>query len=1578
MAENINQAQIGLNTESVITQIQPGQLTYALNAMVEGFDGSSVTYQTEQSNTQCVVFPDGYKVIGVKNVTSVDTVYYWLTNPVTRSCMIGFSTLNSCVFNILIDDTVGGSDPLGFDIGSPIFKIEVKTTNCSTQLYWTDKLNPRRYIDLNNLPWKDTLILGVVTPLPGQIDSNKLLVQPNFSVPKLNCTAINTGGNLIEGTYQFAIQYADILGNGYTSYYSVTNEVRIFLDNKISPNFNEVTSKAITVAIDNLDTTGLYDYFNLAVIKTINAIASVELVGTFPILQNPTNTVTYAGTEYSNANVKLTINDIFEQKDYYDLAGDLTQVDNVLVWADLVKEDDRSYQKVWNQIQLMWEAHRVPDSIAEGYANGITCANKQGYMRDEVYAFEGCFILANGKQTTRGHIPGRVAFPSDLVTISNSEAVIGASKDACNPTISAVPTWKVYNTATIEGTSPEYVSGDSCYNGPYQYGRMSYWESSELYPDNVSIWGALANTPIRHHKFPDSTIIHIHDNNPNGLGTDAYTKHQHAIYPLGIKIDIVALRNAIDSSHDLTQAQKDQIVGFKIMRGDRINNKSVIAKGMFYNVGKYTKPITGGGTYYYPNYPYNDLRADPFISSVPVEDGSGSNAELRLNDFQSSRFTFHSPDTHFYRPTGISGGFVKMETVEYGSCKSHFVPVLNNAGQKLRTIKDLEIALAGGVASIIGLQGDYNFTVGSEDTSTTGLSPSFHAENFFPAFNSVLDIIDKLIPYTNYAWQYNSVGFYGNYVPVTTSGEKIRAINHGGYINPGLQGTFGDDFPINNTFRESSVYLALSSDLPNINTNTFGISADDSRVIASQVGMCGSSANFFRNISSYYGSIKQYLPGQWGQMFTYKPIDTGFYSPFFNDNGMAITSTPTIFGGDIFINRFALKKKHSFFLKSTVNRPDGTDIDYNQDSASNTNTGNVGYPIWYYSTSNVVVNVDNSSLNSALNAPVIGFVPTLNDWVVTILLGGIPLLAAAMRLLITLIKDGILTSLGIKLTNMDCANNSGLHKTGQAYQYAYGIPYYYCESEVNVDMRQATNISEGNFYPQVSTDIPDQWLQETNVSIQYDNMYTYNKTYSKENKETYFATLRPDWTPNNPCFTSFNNRVIWSDKSTLEETKNNWLIYKPVNSKDLPKGYGKLSNIDNLSNNQILVRFQNRSQIYNAMTTLQVSQGPAAYVGNTDMFSTLPLDLSNTDIGNVGSQNSMLLKTDNGIVFVDAKRGEVAILEGGKVNNLEDKGMTKWFYQNLPFNILNYFPTVNTDNSFNGIGITGVYDAYYSRFILTKKDAIPIDNTVQWDGTNFYISTDLRDYKTKQIVQIDDPRYFCNKSWSISYSFKTQSWVSFHSYIPDYYIGYYSHFQSGKNAIESTWDHDYKITDFCTYYGQEQPYILEYPYAYKQQDEILQSISDFTTVRKYIDYLTFYEPDETLFFNKTIIYNGQQCTGVRNLVPKPLNNLAAYNTYPKYNPDSIDIIVTKSNNFYNYNDLWDVVVSKSQPIFITGCDTNSIDKDLNQDNMNYENVSRKKPQIVAKDIKIRHILDNNNTIRLVSKFIINNTVPSYK
>jgi hypothetical protein len=206
-------------------------------------------------------------------------------------------------------------------------------------------------------------------------------------------------------------------------------------------------------------------------------------------------------------------------------------------------------------------------------------------------------------------------------------------------------------------------------------------------------------------------------------------------------------------------------------------------------------------------------------------------------------------------------------------------------------------------------------------------------------------------------------------------------------------------------------------------------------------------------------------------------------------------------------------------------------------------------------------------------------------------------------------------------------------------------------------------------------------------------------------------------------------------------------------------------------------------------------------------------------------------------------------------------------------------------------------------------------------------------------------------------------------------------FQDSNTA--SLWRHLVNPVIYNTYYGCIRPYIIEYPFAYQYNDEILQNVKDYTKSYKYLS------SDDGVFndnrrlaingyFNKAVLYNDQQSTGVLELVAKPMNNLKEYMKYPMYNTDSKTITYTKSDNFYQYNTFWGLVKDKSLPLFTKSCESMSIDKLVNQVNMDYSKRSFKKEPLRAKDLRVRHILDSRSDVHLVSQFIYAPAQISYK
>jgi hypothetical protein len=1619
-----NTATTGLNMDNTVNQIPKGALTYALNASVENFDANSINYQNEPGNEFCLQFPTGYVLIGEHFINEQNKHIFFLVNPETGGSEIGYMENNDCVYHQYIN-----ADCLNFNSNYPIHKSIHRITDCSTEIYWTDGINPRRYLDLVEPPLKIKPGTDVCDgETINEIDCNKLKIQPNFDIPQLSVVDVRTGGDLQAGTYQFAVQYCDANGDGYTSYYSVTNPTPIADPPLTTPNFNYQVGRSIILNVSNIDITGYYEYYNVAVIKTINNITSVELIGTYSI-NNSSDEVIYTGQNVTN--IRLVINDIIEKFPYYDIAQDLTSVQDVLVWDNLTSIDRINYQKIANNISLKWETWRIPET--ENYADELNATNLRGYLRDEVYAFEIVFLLRNGKQTDGFHIPGRDKNFNDIrpdVPDTNNDFIGIPDYTDASTGIGYSPYWKIYNTASVSGTSSQYTT-DPGYKGPYQYGEFSYWESTERYPCNDNVWGDLADQPIRHHKFPDVLVSPVFESKIFS-SPSAMVMEQNAVFPLGVRVDSQQIYSFIQASTDLTQEQKDDIAGFKIVRGNRGTNKSIVAKGILRNIGKYERE---GTEYYFPNYPYNDIRKDPFLmdknnaytanastsgntlcrsfniyaaagelliveyldcftnqlatkqidntkgtetktvelcslsfpkpniiqgkgfvtcntytrwgvkargggfraipSNIPKNstptgganwhtvaswqapngtppapfttwvdycinlppggdsgfaegyrcdaclkevpysqvttlcsyggqdcgyvwyfdslikpfwDGTGlSDAEIteiakygydtclpeNLDAFvelnNKYRLVFNSPETSFGQP--FLGDILKLENVIFGAGEAHFTQVRKNAFYKFLTREAQEDALAS-------------------SSSISGGNPAAT----FAAYQAYLTIYVNGITRRNYSWSFNSLVKYCYSAEIANDlGIKQRQLDIAQYLIPGVQ-SVGDDLNINNWNRESSVYLKTSNKVktlakpytsyqicnnnvvgsgyslifiyedivigttsitlnpatctivdsyispvivPNIfipasassnftiiavsSSNTYytgntpalpfpsetasltgpsgnPIVEDDTRFTLSESSRGADCNNPGKNIHVnsvvYYASLKNTFVNQWGQMYSYDTIDTGFQKDFSTITGSA---SFTVFGGDTFISRFGFKTKLPFFIDNRVNAPDDSDVFYDE-------LGNVAYPQYWHSSRSVLTN------GTANNTQLTNFI-------------------------------------SIKAHNFDCPNNQEqfiggfsnpgrTYYDGKMYQFAYGIPAFYCETSINTDLRQAFNNKEGDFWPHVSTGIPDDWFQEDNVTIAQDNTYYYNVTFSKQNdKENFFSHLPIDW-EEKLCFTNFPFRAIYSD-----DQRDSWLIYRPVSFFDFPQNYGELISLDGIQNKAVLARFENKSLLYNTMLTVQTSNPQAAYLGNDTLFKAAPpIDFAETDLGYVGSQNKMLLKIPQGQITVDAKRGQVFLISGNGATDLTafGSGMNRWFTDHLAFEIYKYFPDlekvvngerivikgVDTDNHFTGAGLHGVYDSKYDRIILTKLDYVPLDKNIVYDPTdkNFYYEESLAGGTVRTQIYLTDEEFFCNKSWTISFNFNTKSWISFHSYLPNWYIAENNFFYSGLNG----------------------------------------------------------------------------------------------------------------------------------------------------------------------------------------------------
>lgn len=1801
---NINQPLKGMNTD-VAPDLLNSQDTYtdALNAKQESEDGNSIHLTNEPSTTLSTIIKD-YKVIGFKRIEEYNRTIYFLTNPLTGSSEIGYieNNTNGCIDNIDFDKseiidcepcnknkdykpiygesvelstktcneykTIINANCLNFSINHPIHKVEYKITNKSIEIYWTDNYNPMRWLDLNKIPF----IEGTAN-----LDCNQIKVFPDFRVPVIKLLDILDNGSLKTGAYQFFVAYSNSKGEELSQYYAATNPVSIW-ENELSEDLVYDTNKSIQIEISELDTT--FKFFNLAVAKTIGSITSFELVGIYDILRD---TLPYLYTGNDKLPKVLTSADIYFRSPFYKKADTVSSQNNLLMWGNLQSDEKINYQSIANKIVLYWESNRVPYNQFEAYNKGTNTANYRSFLRDEVYALEFVPVLKSGKLGPRTHIPGPKGETSYFEQVTNLDAQ-NFKNNPCDEE-EIVPRWKLYNTASKIGFSEEFSGNENnkCYIGPYEYGNFGYYESIRTYPNNKLLWGELAGLPIRHHKMPGVDISPIADSNPFYTDPIRSVNYEHAIYPLGIRVNYQNIIDAIQNS-DLTQEQKDDIVGFQILRSTRTNNKSIIAKGLLYNVGQYERD---GEKYFYPNYSYNDLQSDPFISKEQVTDHSGANDEfynipyynenivtstdnfdtstasqheveviksngdsgsatiripfnidcttipspfpglstpccgngytdiflifnktsstttdlsispmwggdygntgpkyfasgvlniiypetpirIKVNvkhdvslitgnpspdyvvtsfyfilqeskssstrriqivsngdtiagsttivdpsgpitfcsivtqdvsiereiisnegdgitsvedkniyesnikgnkkltgfsdkDISAKRFVFFSPDTSFVNPS--LGGFLKVESVKYGKAKAYLGRIEDEPKYTINTSLTTKYAITLALYSIItggnsggigGLMGKIlNFFGGGSN----GVSQSY--ADFANTFTSALDMISKLVPFKQYGYQYLSVGDYNNERILTSEdeGNIIRNLDISSYLQPGMT-TVNDIYPINNYQRESSVYLKTSENLPYPHEYS-GVPLDNSkftfRSYLLETGVdLEENERVYRDISSLYGSIKIDNIDQYGDIYSYRSMTTG--PTIYLDYSQKNKRINTIFGGDTFINRFGLKRKLPFFLTNTVGQSNNTDIGYNE-------LGNVGYPTYWLSTYPVEAIMSDrtqSRLNSVINS-----MDSIADLFKSFLTFGLSTSLPMLRFMFSFGED-VLKIMGKKNINFDKYKSQGISEEGAFYLFSYGIPYFFVESDVNVDYRQAGNNLDHNYYPNVGLDIPNFWLQEKNVSILKDNYYLYNRDFSKQNLENYFKELDRDFDPLSSNIDYHTTRVIYSQPSNLEELQNNWLVYKANDYYDFPLINGELVDLNPLEQGKVLARFNNSMAVYNAFIQLE-TDNKTAITGGGVLFSNPPLQYNNVATGYAGTQHKAFTTTKFGSFWIDAERGEILQLTNNGINEISKNGKRNWFKENSWFRIKKYFPDYNIDNNFKDVGMTLIWDNRFNRLIITKRDYIPKDENI------FYNISDSNFYSNNKIISIEDERYFDNASWTIGYSPVTESWISYYSFIPNYYVEQQNYFQSGiqGGAIDSSvWNHLLTNKSYQIFYNKFYNFEIEAITKTDFNSKILSAINYRNEVLRYTNNYDW-KYMKNITFNQCIIDNTRQTSGLLNLEVNDKNNLSKGLT-EILTGNSISIPISQLDDIWRFNKFSDVTKDPDSinPLFIFN--SSNAYKELNLDAIDYKKPFNmlKRERLKSDWFKIRLINSTHSRYKFIFKSLL--------
>lgn len=1692
---------------------------HALNATIESFDGNSFSLQNEASNLLAVNINND-NVIGVTYIPSLNISILFTTNNKGRDEILLLHDIN---FN---DDEfnyeLGESTPLEKIVQSPIssdkvkllchgnfgwnvthkINIKYKITDCTLNLYFNDGVNDDRFIYFylntyelhEDFKQVDAGSIGTCNVIYyDNVDVNKTKFNQSLIFPDVLITE-EIGGELKEGVYQVYIAYSTSKGIPLSSYIAGSNIPFPIFDKKIKENegVTYTTNKALKIDISSLTQSSVYyKYITIVIASTINGNPTVYTQeAVIPIASS----ISYLYTGSNNSSIVRSASEILAKYPYYKNSALLEVSNNYLFKAGLNEYEKLNIQRIANKLELEAVTIRVKEDFYKHPENNIY----KSYVRDEVYAFGIELILDEGEVTGVGHIPNRAANSNDLKVASNTtDNVNGGTYN-----------WQVNNTA-YKTSAPHIAS-----NGVWETFDFGYWESTEKYPNNPEIWGTLCNQHIRLHKMPDCSTSHIHDGeNINVIGI--YNREVY-IFPMGVRIksNLNSVLNQSVQEGIITLEQRKRIKGYKLVRADRAGNKSVIAKGMIYDMWSYEKPSVYSqddscsikSKYFYPNYGFNDLRDDVFLSSTSehykynnFEKGLQSPVLQKFN--RQNKYTFHSPDTHFAQPS--LGNILKLETEEYGEAKGFFNVAEEQARYKLLTANHYNLAIliakfigantdvtsdnsanigqaigssigaiagttiipgvGGSVGSMVG--GFVGSLLGSNDDVTKELQRNaiilYQTEKLIQLFKNLTD-------YKKLQYQYQAVGKYKGYKSLLNQGNRQRKILNSAYISPTKQSVNGT--LINNTFRESSVYLDVEATLPSCtvqDTSRVKLTSSsnavvvngckkykmtiDTNALQAQVGgtvtaiyaiyqdctnkavkqeytsgdyyiyatvpptvgvglslteilSCPECAQFATttskvdcnckgqeittNISSYYASIKTEKKNQYGNVLGMNYIDV-------HNNVINIgESNKIFFGGDEYITPFALKRKHAFFNNTTFGLSDETDIFYED-------LGNVAYPTYYFNTKALDRKFTPSTtlLYSLSGLSSLG-VPTWSFWESLVDSGGLYALGIIPGVIGSIIGTGnnnedykkfntILKEFSLSAFSpevfikppsfyLDCYNNNNSNPLGLfsfdpvdgiMYLYSYGIPYFYCESDVNTFYRNGKNTKDMDFYP--NNEDLNNWLQEKNVPISVDNFYFYDRTYSKQAKEGFHFVNDINFKPYEKCKIQFPNRVVYSLQSSEldnSDVRDNFLINRALDYYDFSQTNGKLVGIHGIESEKVLVMFENNTQIFSAFNTLETETG-TVQIGNGGIFRSKPQEFSKASLGYSGSQHTAFLSTEFGHVFVDAKRGDVFLLgaNGNGLTSMTKDKMRNWFKNHLPFNIIKYFPDVNIDNAFNGIGISLCYDKRYNRIFLTKLDYSPKSKSIIHKDGKYYIGNEE--------IQLEDKKWFYNHSFTISYSFNVNSWVSFYSFTPKYYLENINYFLSGDN--NKLWGHNLTNKSYQVFNGILHSFEIELNDKYSYNNKIMQSVSYQLDVVRYHNNEDKINK-ENLGFNKAIIYNAYQNTGELVLEHVNSNDLNKCKLYPILDANSTRIIQNYKETVYSFNQFKNRANCNTlQPMFLY--DKNGVNKYTNPFTINNSVISNNSFDPIRGTINyVKLINDKHSNYKMIFKLANFNQINSIR
>jgi phosphoribosyl-AMP cyclohydrolase len=242
-------------------------------------------------------------------------------------------------------------------------------------------------------------------------------------------------------------------------------------------------------------------------------------------------------------------------------------------------------------------------------------------------------------------------------------------------------------------------------------------------------------------------------------------------------------------------------------------------------------------------------------------------------------------------------------------------------------------------------------------------------------------------------------------------------------------------------------------------------------------------------------------------------------------------------------------------------------------------------------------------------------------------------------------------------------------------------------------------------------------------------------------------------------------------------------------------------------------------------------------------------------------------------------------------------------------------------------------------------------------------------------VNIPDPEYFDDVSWTIAFSLNTGSWMSYYSFYPNYYISHNTYFQTGRNnAVDNSelglWSHLLTNRSYQVFYGKKYPFNIEYPIKSEYSTKRIGAVKLWTEAKRYSNDYDF-STTPNLTFNKSLIYNNVGCSG-QLLLDVQEANLFKVKDYPKTNSNGTqNILITNKDNYqFTYDYIFNRIKYNTTNIPFLLQDKNQIEKVPNPDVVKFYGINPLK-KMEGDWFLNRLTYDTDSRFSMTLKFVLN-------